>query len=94
MVLILVVRTSRCGRDNPGSTPGGDIFHAAASDEQRSSTLLDFPDFHVHAAVQMRPPVFQVAPQATIGWQLGDNQVGPGGNQLTPGTWWPSSGAC
>ena len=22
----LVVRTSRCGRDNPGSTPGGDIF--------------------------------------------------------------------
>ena len=22
----LVVRTSRCGRDNPGSTPGGDIW--------------------------------------------------------------------
>ena len=22
----LVVRTSRCGRDNPGSTPGGDNF--------------------------------------------------------------------
>ena len=22
----LVVRTSRCGRDNPGSTPGEDIF--------------------------------------------------------------------
>ena len=90
----LVVRTSRCGRDNPGSIPGGDIFHAAASDEQRSSTLLDFPDFHVQAAVQMCPPLFQVAPQATIGWQLGGNQVGPGGNQLTPGTWWPSSGAC
>jgi hypothetical protein len=24
----LVVRTSRRGRDHPGSTPGGDIFHA------------------------------------------------------------------
>ena len=24
----LVVRTSRCGRDNPGSTPGVDIFHS------------------------------------------------------------------
>ena len=90
----LMVRTSRCGRGNPGSTPGGDIFHAAASDEQRSSTLLDFPDFHVQAAVQMCPPLFQVAPQATVGWQLGGNQVGPGGKQLTPGTWWPSSGAC
>ena len=79
-----MVRTSRCGRDNPGSIPGGDKFHAAASDEQRSSTLLDFPDFHVQAAVQMCPPLFQVAPQATIGWQLGGNQVGPGGN-LEPG---------
>ena len=26
----LVVRTSRCGRDNPGSTPGVDIFHSDA----------------------------------------------------------------
>ena len=26
----LVVRTSRCGRDNPGSTPGGDIYHILA----------------------------------------------------------------
>ena len=26
----LVVRTSRCGRDNPGSTPGVDIFRANA----------------------------------------------------------------
>ena len=26
----LVVRTSRCGRDNPGSNPGGDIYHILA----------------------------------------------------------------
>ena len=26
----LVVRTSRCGRDNPGSTPGVDSFHSDA----------------------------------------------------------------
>ena len=53
----LMVRTSRCGRDNPGSTPGGDIFHAAAADAQRSSTLITFPDFRVQADEQRFPPV-------------------------------------
>ena len=36
----LVVRTSRRGRDNPGSTPGEDIF--ILSDSLLSFTLLEF----------------------------------------------------
>jgi hypothetical protein len=44
----LVVRTSRCGRDNPGSTPGEDIFgvmrgetqHCAARNRNAAPTFL------------------------------------------------------
>ena len=37
----LVVRTSRCGRDNPGSTPGEDIFAWCAHEHNVTKVVED-----------------------------------------------------
>ena len=49
-LLRLAVRTSRCGRDNPGSNPGEDTFIAAlpSANECRASVVIlcQTPDGH------------------------------------------------
>ena len=70
----LVVRTSRCGRDNPGSTPGGDISHILA--HGASHTLhLEIPQ-RLESLEQFHVRLFQCLIQVRVStknglWKLG-----------------------
>ena len=69
----LVVRTSRCGRDNPGSTPGVDIFarsffwcrrcwHKLASRLHASRLHAIQANGHLHQLAQMLKASSRIMP--------------------------------